>query len=74
MTAGDATTLRQVSLAANLGIDATVLLATDDVATRLVYDRVVEGALKIAIATEDVRSNNQAVDIIDQLGLALKKA
>lgn len=72
MKAGDASTLRQVSLAALLGIDARVLLTTDDPAVHLVYDRIVSQAQEWA----DVRSTNQArehaYEVIHSLAEATK--
>jgi hypothetical protein len=56
MTARDASTLRHVSLAALLGIDARVLLTTDDPAVHLVYDKLVEHGIKFS----DVRGTNEA--------------
>lgn len=46
MNAGDASTLRQVSLAAILGLDARVLLTTDDPAAHVVYDSIIQTTAK----------------------------
>lgn len=62
MSARDATTLRQVSLAALLGIDARPLLASDDAATRIAYDRVIEQAREWAVARSLQDAKNHAIE------------
>jgi hypothetical protein len=60
-----------VSLAALIGIDARILLTTDDIATHVVYDKVIEQTREWAIKRTDQLQHNQAVLIINQLGIAL---
>lgn len=76
MSAGDATTLRQVSLAALLGLDARVLLTTDEPATHAVYRRVIEQARMMSIERAAGHARQQAVATIGLLAEALggKKA
>lgn len=71
MTAGDASTLRQVSLAALLGLDARALLATDDAATHIVYDKVIEQARVWRVEANAIGQHNTAVAIVNLLGEAL---
>jgi hypothetical protein len=71
MTAGDTSTLRQVSLAALLGIDAHVLLTTDDAATHAAYDRIIEQSREWSIARSNAEARNIAVSVINELNEAL---
>jgi hypothetical protein len=71
MTARDTSTLRQVSLAALLGIDAHVLLATDDAATHAVYDKIIEQARTWSIDRQHIEARNIAVAVINELNEAL---
>lgn len=71
MSAGDADTLRQVSLAALLGLDARLLLDTDDPATHVVYRRIIEDARVLSIHRDEVRGHNQAVQVVNRLGDAV---
>jgi hypothetical protein len=71
MTAGDTSTLRQVSLAALLGIDARLLLATDDAATHVVYDKIIEQARLWNVERSHTEARNIAVAVISELNEAL---
>lgn len=67
MSAGDASTLRQVSLAAVIGLDARALLATDDPAMHEVYDRLIEQTRRRYIDTRALEARNQAAHVINGL-------
>jgi hypothetical protein len=67
MTAGDASTLRQVSLAALIGLDARVLLSTDDPAVHTVYDRIIEQGREWWLQRAEIYRHNQAVAIVNML-------
>lgn len=69
MNAGDASTLRQVSLAALLGLDARVLLRTDDTATHVVYDKVIEQTRDWYVKRTTIQQQNQAYYIVDQMAV-----
>jgi hypothetical protein len=71
MSARDTFTLRQVSLAALLGIDAHALLATDDPATHAVYDKVIEQARLWSMERSQVEARNIAISVISELNEAL---
>ena len=71
MTARDASTLRQVSLAALLGIDARPLLATDDPATHVVYDKIIEQSRLWNIERSHMEARNVAVSVVNELNEAL---
>jgi len=62
-----------VSLAALLGIDARTLLTTDDAATHVVYDRVIDQAREWWLYRADLQRHNLAVDIVNTLGEAFGK-
>lgn len=70
MRAGDATTLRQVSLAALLGLDARLLLTTDDPATHVVYRRAIEQARVWWIERNRIENRNVAVAVVNAIGEA----
>jgi hypothetical protein len=67
MNAGDASTLRQVSLAALVGLDARPLLGTDEPAIHVVYDKLIEQGIKLWLHRNEVHQHNQAVAIVAQL-------
>lgn len=71
MSAGDASTLRQVSLAALLGLDARLLLTTDDPATHVVYDRLIDQSYEWWMRRAEVWRENQAALVVEYLGVAL---
>lgn len=73
MSAVDATTLRQVSTAALIGLDARVLLTTDEPAVHAVYDRVIDTARLWWIARAEQSIKNQAIAIVNEFNEALKK-
>lgn len=73
MNAGDASTLRQVSLAALLGIDARLLLSTDDAATHVVYDKVIEQAREWWLYRAQMQRRNLAVEVVNVIGEAFGK-
>lgn len=67
MSAGDTSTLRQVSLAALLGYDARVLLATDDAATHVVHRRVIEQARAWWVERSLMDAKNHAIETGNEL-------
>lgn len=73
MSAGDASTLRQVSLAALIGLDARPLLSTDDAAMHVAYDKVIDQSVKWWLHRAEVHRHNQAVAIVNMLSGAFTR-
>lgn len=70
MNAGDTFTLRQVSLAAALGFDARELLATDDAATHIVYDKLIADMASLYRQRTSSEQHNTAIAIVSVLAEA----
>jgi hypothetical protein len=72
MSARDANTMRQVSLAALLGLDARPLLTTDDPVTHVVYAKLIRQAREWYVERAQSEQRSLAVLVINTLGEALK--
>jgi hypothetical protein len=73
MSAVDADTLRQVSTAALIGLDARALLTTDEPAVHVVYGKVIDQAVDWWRQREQHLRRNRAVEIVNAFSDALKK-
>jgi hypothetical protein len=70
MSAGDTNTLKLVSLAALLGLDASVLLTSDDDVTHAVWRKVIEQSQE----WWPVQANSMAQRIADRVIATLAEA